>query len=102
MVQFAGIFFTTEPLNGVQWVWCLVLGCGALPWGIAVRYFIKPSVFRFLSDLYNGSSYDPDDTRAEDENFKQTKVFETFLLTGGTGAAKKEPEAKPRETPPVF
>ncbi|GAM27234.1 hypothetical protein SAMD00019534_104090 [Acytostelium subglobosum LB1] len=37
LVQFGGDFFGTRPLDGYQWLFCLVIGSGGIIWGVMLR-----------------------------------------------------------------
>jgi len=42
LVEFCGGFAQTVPLSGNQWVFCLILASGTLPWGILLRLIPVP------------------------------------------------------------
>jgi len=101
MVQYISFFFKCEPLNATQWLWCIVLGCGALPWGIAMRFLLKPSAFAVLEECYRGDIDERDRKKfANEDRFARTKVFESFIFGGADGkaaAAKPAVVAQPRK-----
>lgn len=105
MVQFAGVFFTTEPLSATQWAWSMVWGCGALPWGILMRFLLKPSAFKALEQMYRGdiSEEDKKAFQGNENKFARTRVFEAFVFGGdsrveaATGGASDKKPAQPRK-----
>ncbi|KAJ3136186.1 hypothetical protein HK100_001915 [Physocladia obscura] len=37
IIQFGGVTFETTPLNGMQWLFCVLVGFTSIPWGVILR-----------------------------------------------------------------
>jgi len=42
IVQYGGEFASTHALTRDQWLFCIAVGAGSLPWGLILRIFIRP------------------------------------------------------------